>query len=72
MYDGSNRLTEKVFRIIIFGAVFVVYPIFMIIFMAGNYYAYFTTDLESDAFRLPFPCWYDLEYISYETLYLFS
>lgn len=58
IYKHSNRIEEKLTKFINFGVIKLLHPTIMIVMWSANYYAYFTTDLRSDAFLLNFPYWY--------------
>lgn len=57
MYEKTNRLVERISKVIVFVYATVLRP--LIIFPAAlrSYLIYFTTDLGADAFILPVPMW---------------
>lgn len=58
MYEKTNRLTEKISKIMLFAIVYVSVPGFVLPTGIYCFFKYFTTDLGPDAFELPIPVWY--------------
>ena len=57
MYEKTDRLVEKISKIIEILIVYVSPPSFVLPNAVYSYFVYFTTDLGPDAFELPFPTW---------------
>lgn len=59
IYEDANAFVEKLSTITDFALTKASFPIVLMPFPILSYIQYFTTDLGSDAFLLPFPGWYD-------------
>lgn len=57
IYDGINENIQKMDQIIGFLIMKFVFPCVIFSKFITSYLAYFTTDLGSDSFELPFPYW---------------
>lgn len=57
MLEKTNRLAEKISKVIQFGMVYVTVPGFILFKASFCFFKYFNSDLNNDAFELPFPMW---------------
>ena len=57
IYEKANEKIEKLTEFIYFAGVKVSPASTVIPYSIVSYYFYFTSDLEKDAFSLPFPMW---------------
>lgn len=59
IYENAHTFVEKCCSIIFTAFVKITFPSVTIPFLIVCYVLYFTTDIGSDAFQLPFPAWYE-------------
>lgn len=57
LYIEMNERIEKISKILYFTIIKVTLPALMIPNLVVSFFLYFSTDLENEAFILPFPIW---------------
>lgn len=58
LYEKTNAMVERWSELLYMGLVKISIPLVTLPFLILSYFLYFTTDLGSDSFLLPFLVWY--------------